>query len=312
MNIIGTIYIMLFIVLVALTGVYQGHLSQNVSPMIFLFFSASLAFITFFIASYVQNGLEFIKKGRKQKLNLLFLNIGNFLTWSCYVYAIKYLEPAVAVIIANAIGPILIISVSKFLRPNVHIYRIEKISAIAIALSLCFIVYSTLTGKSAFQSNSLNLIILGLILTILTGIGQVLFSIFSKKLSESGFLATEILAWRYPLVILYTSLFVNSEMFHQVIATSGMMFNVIVLSVFGMVVPVYFYQKGVKLVEPVYISVLYITEPVIMFIGQIFDPRLHISIYSYIGVGLICFFSLLSIIGRYYGVKSHSVVTNQS
>ncbi len=153
--------------------------------------------------------------------------------------------------------------------------------------------------------NSINAdtVFLGIILCIFTGIGQVLFSIYSKKLSEDNFEPSEILALRFPLAIIISSFLINSDMLNQLTSSASLMTSVVMLCLFGMVLPIYFYQKSIKLVEPFYISILYMIEPILMFVAQIFDPRLTISFYSYIGVGLICAFSVLSIFGRYHGSK---------
>ena len=303
MNIKGTIYFFLFIIFIAFSGVYQGHLSQTINPIIFLFFSSSFAFLVFSISCFKQNRFEYIKKALHHKKLLILLNMANVLVWFCYMFAIKYLEPAIGVIIANASGPILVIITSKILRPHIQIFRIEKIAALGISLSLIFIIYNTLIGKSAINIKDNTNILWGLILAIGAGVGQVLFNIFSKKLSENKFSPSEILAGRFFLVLILSFILMDKNIFHQIIYNSSLTVNILFLSLFGMIIPVYFYQKGVKLIEPIYIAVLYILEPVIMFIGQVFDPRLKISLFSYAGVGLICLFSILSIIGRYYGTK---------
>jgi drug/metabolite transporter (DMT)-like permease len=228
------------------------------------------------------------------------------------MFAIKYLEPAVAVIIGNASGPILVVIISKILRPNFRIFRIEKIASIGIFLSLLFIIYSTLIGKSAVNSINADNVFWGVVLCIFTGLGQVLFSIYSKKLNEEHFEPSEILALRFPLAIVVSSIFINSDMLHQLTSSLSLVASVIILCLFGMVLPIYFYQKSIKLIEPFYISILYMIEPILMFLAQVFDPRLSISFHSYIGVGLICAFSVLSILGRYHGNKMLLKIRNKT
>ncbi|MES2614973.1 MAG: EamA family transporter, partial [Bdellovibrionota bacterium] len=130
MNIIGTIYFLSFIFIISISGVYQAHISQTLSPIVFLFFSSLFCFIVFSLTCYFKNGGQFIKKALAHKKNIFWINFANFSVWFCYMFAIKYLEPAVAVIIGNASGPILVIIISKILRPHYKIFRIEKIASI--------------------------------------------------------------------------------------------------------------------------------------------------------------------------------------
>ncbi len=306
MNIKGTFYFLLFIVLVALSGVCQAHISQNLSPIIFLFFASFSAIILFFGICFSQSQFLVITKGLQHIKKILFLNIANLLGWVCYMYAIKFLEPAIGVIIANASGPILVIIISKILGYNSHIFKIEKIAAIGIIMSLVFIVMNNLLGNSALDNHNQTHIIIGLISAFIAGIGQVLFSIFSKKLMLENFTPMEILVWRFPLILIFSIIALDKNTIIQLSQSLSLSAIVFCLSFFGLVIPIYFYQKSVKLIEPIYISILYILEPVIMFIGQIFDPRLHISFLSYLGVIFIVLFSMLSVIGRYYGTKIHS------
>lgn len=303
MNLLGTIYFLLFIILVALGGVGQAHMSQKFSPIAFLMVSSFQALVVFVFMSYKQSGLAFYYKAKNQKKNILLLNIANLFGWGCYMYAIKYLEPAIGVIIANASGPILVIVLSKILNAKHSIYRAEKIAAIGISLSLAFVIFSSLLGKSALVNAKPTHLILGIFLAFLAGIAQVLFSLFSKTLNENNFLPIEILVWRFPLIFIVCFFLIDLQTIQFLIHSFSSLFWVLFLSFFGLVIPIYFYQKAVKLIDPIYIAVLYILEPVIMFIGQLFDPRLKASFYSYLGVGFIVFFSLISIAGRYYSLK---------
>jgi drug/metabolite transporter (DMT)-like permease len=302
LNIKGTLYFFLFILLVSLSGVYQAHLSQHISPLVFIFFYSTCTFLFFFPICLFQGGIPFLSKLLPQKKNILFLNIANIMVWGCYTYSLKYLEPAIAVIIGNASGPILVIFVSKWLRPHVPIYRPELISAIGISFALIFIVYTNLLGESALINSQPKEILIGLSLCFITGLGQVLTSIYAKKLNEVNFTPNEVLSIRFPLLFLLSILFINKNILAPVFSFS-VFFTIIGITFLGIIIPLYFYQKSVKLIEPIYISILYIIEPVLMFIAQLFDPRLKISLVSYASVAMICLFSAISIYGRYYGMK---------
>ncbi len=303
MNLKGTVYFLLFILIMALSGVYQAKLSQSINPVCFLLVSSFISMTIFSFLNFRQNKLEFIYKALKEPSKVLWLNISSLVAWFCYIYAIKFLEPAIAVIIANASGPILVIIFSRFLQPGNIFYRIEKFAAIGIIVSLIFIVSMTLHGKSAISSSNHTKLILGIILAFLGGIGQVIFSLFSSKLTNSKFLPNEILVWTFPLIFLISCFSIDKETIYQLLNSSHLLFSVFILALSGLVIPTYFYQKAVPLIEPISISVLYILEPVIIFLGQIFDPRLQISYYSYFGVFMIVSFSTMSVLGRYYKNK---------
>jgi len=317
MNLKGAVYIFGFVLLVAVGGVYQGHLTQTISPLVFIFFASSMAMLTFAIICYLNNGYSFIRKASNHKINLFFLNIANFMVWFFYMYSLKYIEPAIAVTIANASGPLLIVLFSKYLRPNSRIFSLEIMAAFGIFLSLAFILYHIICGESALKYIDSYDMWLGIVSAFLTGIGQVIFSIYSKKLGENvfspgddksspakhSFLPSEILAWRFPLIVVVSFFLLDKSQLVTLFSNANMSLNIFALAIFGMIIPTFFFQKGLKLTEPIFVAILIISEPVIMFIAQIFDPRLKISLYSYVGVAFISLFSIMSILGRYHQSK---------
>lgn len=303
MNLKGTFYVFIFLFFISVVGVYQGNISQTISPMVFLFFVALTSMSFFSIISLSQSRSVFFQKCIQHRRNIIWLNITNFIIWYCYVYGLKYLEPAIAVMIANAIGPIFVIILSKYLRPESQIFSSEKFASIGMILSLLFIIYSTLSGKSAIESTNLNSLLIGISVVLFMGIGQVLFSLFSKKLHDSDFSTVEISALRFPLTAVIAFFLLDKQETMHLLLSFENIESILIVCIFGSLIPIYFYQKGIKLVEPIFLSILMLIEPIIMFIGQLFDPRLHISIASYLGVFLICFFSLISVLGRFIQSK---------
>lgn len=299
MNLRGTLYILIFLFFISVAGVYQGHLTQNISPLVFLFY-VSLTSILFFSAiSLSKKSSDFFNRCVLHRRTILLLNVTNFFVWGCYVYGLKYLEPAIAVMIANAIGPLSVVLFSKYLRPQSKIYLSEKIAGSGMMISLLFIIFSTLSGKSAVSGQDITSLAIGIFVVLVMGIGQVLFSFFSKSLHESRFTATEISAIRFPLTAIIAFVFLDKQEAWHLLSSLPDMLNVLLICIFGTLIPIFFFQKGIKLVEPIFLSILMLIEPVIMFAGQVFDPRLHVSLFSYIGVFFICVFSLVSVVGRF-------------
>lgn len=299
MSIAGTFYIVLFIAMVGFSGVFQGHITQDVTPMLFLFYSSLVPFLFFSLLTIAPHPKAFWAKCKGNAVAIAALNVSSLAVWGAYMYALKYLEPAICVIIANAVGPVLMILFSYYLRPQSRTHILEKMASVGIFLGLCFTVAASLAGKSALTILNTNHILLGIVLAAITGVGQVFFGIYSKKLSESGFTPGEIMALRFQLGVIVAFVLIDHPTLISIFQNCWLFLSVMSIAVLGIMLPTFFLQKGIRLTEPIYLSVLMLIEPLFMFVGQWFDPRLTISWFSYFGVGSIFLFSCLALVGRY-------------
>lgn len=77
----------------------------------------------------------------------------------------------------------------------------------------------------------------------------------------------------------------------------------VLISVVGVIGSLYVLQMGIVRTEPITVSMLFGVNLVITFLVQFFDPRLHQSVSTFVGVALVCGFMCLGTWARYRGSK---------
>lgn len=124
-QILGLLCTILFVLLSAIQAVYAGNKIQSLHPMAFCFFIFLFIVIICFIALLIKGEfkLNIIKKDFRIFLILNFATTGS---WMGFFVAVKYIEPAIAVIIIGAIGPALVSLFSSRIRPESKICQINK------------------------------------------------------------------------------------------------------------------------------------------------------------------------------------------
>ncbi|MEK5040265.1 hypothetical protein [Sporosarcina sp. FSL K6-3457] len=106
---------------------------------------------------------------------------------------------------------------------------------------------------------------------MLCGLGAVLCTIYSKKLSNAGWTSSAILAHR----------------FYGIIALSFVMTYTIL--------PTFLLQKGIQYCEPFFVMMTICFIPVFTFTFQLFDPRIEWSTLSLIGILMLFILGVASI-----------------
>lgn len=299
MSITGTFYIVFGLAMMGTFGVFQAHVMEHISPEIFVFYSFLISFLIFSLFNLVPHPKKIWNKCKGNWPALVLLNLSSLLAWGAYMFALKYLEPAICVIFGSAIGPLLMIIFLYYLRPQSRIHVLEKVASLGILFGLCFVVIASLLGKSALVAFNAQTMALGFALATINGVGQVLFGIYSKKISDKNFSPAEIMTLRFPLCVLIVFMMTKNSELMSIFQSKVTFLSVMGVSIFGVMLPAFILQKGIRLIEPIYLSILMLIEPIFIFIAQWFDPRLRVSWFSYFGVCIIFLFCCLSVVGRY-------------
>lgn len=293
---IGIMLIIAFNVLSAAKEVYVAHLLQAAHPMVVLLFTFSITAL-FFLSLEVRSFASYVQGLRRQRVNVLLLNITTMVSWMSFFMALKFIEPAVADAIGFALGPILTIMMWRALRPDRPATRGEVVAAIGIFIGVLVLLGSTGSGRSAVGHISFNDNLLGLACSLVCGLAVVGNTIFSKRLSDSGMTAHRVMAQRFLLLIASgIALWPASVPLASI--TIEFMGIMLLIALFGVIIPLYVLQLGIERCEPVTVSLLLSCLPAFSLLLQLFDPRLALSYYSVAGIILCVGFTGIGIISR--------------
>ncbi len=296
---LGAIFLIGSALLNAVNQVYYAKYVQEISPFTFTFISFFVTSITFHVIGlFSKNEKNSIRRlSLKDRINFIILNICTAIIFGCFYFALKYVEPAVVSAIEIGVGPLLALFIGKWLYPQHTTSRIDFLIGIGILIGSILLFWASLTGRSGIEMISIGLTVKGLLASTISGIGAVLAAIYSKRLSDSGWSSTQILAHRFYAIIPITAILaLNQDSLYLTVSENWKW--ILFITIAGVILPLYMLQIGIRFCNPFFVMITTTLVPVFTFIFQLFDPRIKWSNTSLAGIVLILFFALLSVINN--------------
>ncbi|MFC0598835.1 DMT family transporter [Streptomyces palmae] len=278
----GLIPLTSFAFLTAALDVFAGNQLQSHSPATVAAISFTLAAVFFFGGDIVRRGAAAtVRPFRDNRYDVIMINVTTAVTWLSMLYALKFLEPAIVNVVGLALGPLLTVLVSPVLRPGTTVLRTEVVVSLVIGVMIAMLVWGSFTGRSGIGDNSATETAIGIVLTLITGLGSATNVIYSKRLSEADLKPQSVLALRFFLMILVAWVLVA---FDDRDGVPEAFLPSLLIAVIGVGVPLYLLQVGIKHTEPITASVLLTLSPLFAFLLQLTDHRLTVSALTFTGV----------------------------
>jgi drug/metabolite transporter (DMT)-like permease len=293
----GILFVLIFVVLGAFQEVYLGHLVQKVSPILVMTvtFAMALVFFNFWVLKRQLLSVVSIKKHFKL---ITALNVTTALSWFGFMMAIKYLEPAIVSCICFSLSPILTSAFNPFFNRGNKVLAGEVVSAIGMALGVVILTYSSVAGVSGLGTQPTSDILFGIMAATISAFGIMGNTFFSKKMSVSGFGTMHTMSLRFYLLIFLgaISLLVFPP---NVPITIAFTLEMLILSVSTVILPLFLLQIGIERLEPITVSLLISSMPVVTFFLQFFDQRITPSLTTLMGVSICFIASVVGVFLRY-------------
>jgi drug/metabolite transporter (DMT)-like permease len=261
----------------AAVDVYAGDVLQRIDPIVL----AALSFTAVGVVTVAVNELRgpggTWSEMRRHPVDVIALNLTTAVTWLSLLYALKYVEPAVANVVSIAIGPACTVLLLPLWGRGGRPLRVEAVASTAIVALIAILVWASFAGHSAVAAARPERIAIGLIGAVVSGIASALNIIFSKRLSVAGLPPVSVMAVRYFAVVAITwplAVGTSAAAFHQAL------FPALVVGVIGIAVPMYLLQYGIRHVEAITAAMVINLAPALTFGLQFFDGRLRQSAIS--------------------------------
>lgn len=261
-----------FAVLSAAVDVYAGNRLQAVDP-------GSVAALSFTVAAAVFLGAEVVRRGRAalrplrtHRHDVAALNVTTALTWLSLLYALKWLEPALVNAVSIAMGPACTLLLSRRLRRGGTGLPAEIAAALAVIVVIGVLLAGSFTGLSSLGDIGAGRATAGAVATLLCGVASAANVIYSKRLSDAGLAPRSVLALRFFAIVLIGWALVAREAHPRLLAALP---PALVVTVIGVAAPMYLIQLGVRHTEPITVALLSSLAPVVTYVLQLGDPRLH-------------------------------------
>lgn len=207
-----------------------------------------------------------------------------------FYFALKFIEPAIVSSLEMGLGPLFVIFLA--LTQRQFIGNSQWGIALGTLLACLLLVISIFNGYSGVQMNLDTNAILGVIASMVCGLGAVLCTSYSKQLSVGGWTSSMILSHRFYGIVLLSFIFTYDILLDYFFENIQW---IIIVTVAGVLIPMYLLQKGIQYCETFLVMMSLCFVPVFTFFFQLFDSRLSWSTTTLIGVILLFILGMFSI-----------------
>ncbi|WP_018922728.1 EamA family transporter [Salsuginibacillus kocurii] len=290
---LGTVALLASAFLAAISQVFYAQQVQSISPFSFTFISFFLTALFFLLLSLSQKNEEKRSLDFFSFKDFALLNVSTALAFLGFYYALKYIEPAIVSALEMGVGPLFALFISTMLYPKTTILKSDALIAVGTLCASFILVGAAVTGRSGVSFDYTFEYFIGLAASLGCGMGAVLAAIYSKKLSEKAWTSSQILAHRFYLIVIlsfFIAVFqkdVNRELV-------GHLDWILIVSVTGVLLPLYFLQVGIKHCDTFYVMMSITFVPVFTFFFQLLDPRVGWSTPTFIGILLLTVLGVIS------------------
>ncbi len=287
---IGIIALLISAIITALSQVYYANKVQGIHPFLFTgisFFVTAIYFQTFAMKQRVK------VQWQEARRPLVLLNMASIITFMGFYFALKYIEPAIVSSLEMGIGPLFILLLAVFQKTAVR--QKQWYIAIGTFIACTVLILAVLLGESGVKMQLSIEVILGIVASLLCGVGAVFCSIHSKQLNDLGWTSSMILAKRYIGIIIISFIFTYDLVIPYFKANITW---ILLITVVGVMLPMYLLQKGIQYTNTFIVMMSLCFIPVFTFAFQLLDARIQFSGLTFIGVSLLFLFGVLSILGE--------------
>ena len=284
----GRAMIFLAVLLQAIGKVMFGTWLADIPSPVFVLISFTLTAALFLALS--RRGVGVLAWGP-----LLLLNASTAVTFLCFFYALKLIEPAIVGAVEIGIGPILAVVISMALtgdRPS----TVRVVTCLGVLIGCAVLGVAALhgTGFASFGRNAW----LGLSASAAAGVGAVLITMSSKALLNRGWKFGAVLAHRFYLILPISLAMTWSADASTVNWSGSLLATLLVVSVVGVLAPLYLLQVGIGRCDPYTVMVTMAALPVLTFIIEGFSPVYNWSWLTAAGLAVVTAFLLLDVFSK--------------
>ncbi|WP_244497195.1 DMT family transporter [Aureimonas sp. D3] len=284
----GRVMIILAVFLQAVGKVAFGTWLTSVPSNLFVFFSFALT-AAFFLA-LSRKGVGAPALGA-----LVLLNASTALTFICFFFALKLIEPAIVGAVEIGIGPLVVVLITLLTtgeRPS----WLRVVVCLGILAGCAVLAVAALRG-SGFASFGPSAW-LGLGASVAAGIGAVLITMSSRALLQRGWKFGAVLAHRFYLILpLSLALSLNSD-WSSIPWSGSLTAALLLVAVVSVLAPLYLLQMGIGRCDPYTVMVTMAALPVLTFALEGFSPAYAWSWPTATGVAVVFGFLLVDVAAK--------------
>lgn len=277
---------LLFCLISAAFDVYVAFVTQTLNTLVLIFYCFISSALFFLMCALCRNAASLYSKLQMDWRLVAIINLAVLLNWGGLFYALRYLEPAVVGIASVACGPALTLLLSLFDKRSTKAAFADVLVSCLVLFSVGIMLLNSFTGESGISSTTPTQRMLGIVSVMVCAFGTVMYTVFSKKMFARDWTVYDILAVRNlaMIVVCVLGIYTTGSRFSL---DREWLFPVLILVVFGHLLPIYLIQKTIYYLTPLHVSLVLLTLPVFVLLLQYLDARIEFSLASVTAVSLI-------------------------
>lgn len=287
---LGRTFIFLAVLLQAIGKVAYGTWLADFPSALFVFVSFALTATIYFATA--RSGT-----GERAWGPLFLLNAGTALTFICFFYALKLIEPAIVGAVEIGIGPFLAMMLTLLVtgeRPTRK--RIWVCAGVLLGCAILAVAALRGTGFASAGQDAW----LGLVASVAAGAGAVVITMASKSLLNRGWKRGAVLAHRFYLILpVSLAMTLGADDLSLIVWSGPLVVALLAVSLIAVLAPLYLLQLGIGRCDPYTVMVSMTALPVLTFAIEGFSPAYSWSWLTAFGVAVVTAFLVLDVtVGR--------------
>lgn len=226
---------------------------------------------------------------------LVLLNMSTALTFLCFFYALKLIEPAIVGAVEIGIGPVLAVIITLAMT-GVSPTKLRILVCIGI-LAGCAVLAVAAQQGTGFAVEGENAWY-GLGASVAAGMGAVLITMASKSLLGRGWKFGAVLAHRFYLILPLSAILAFNSDLSGIQWSGDLLVALFIISLVGVLVPLYLLQVGIGRCDPYTVMVTMAALPVITFVFEGFSPVYSWSGLTAVGLAIVSTFLVIDVFAK--------------
>ena len=298
---------------------HPGDGEQLVSTSVFIFTSFVIVVIGYQLMANVSFGKDkktndHIFFNKKESTNhtseiegthyglFIKVNLATAGSWIFSFIPLVYIEPAIASAFIISAAPL----ITTFMIRETTTFS-DIFCSIGILFSMSFLVWMTSEGSSGIGEVETQGLIIAFGACIATAVTTIYNRIYSKKLYAKGYTVPKVLAFKFILTVVFSAIYMTYEQYigkDSWVEFIGLftedhldllkIFIVTMVILFGALAQ----GQGLKYTDTYTVALIVSLMPLATFTLQYFYLGIYPSLYSFLGIGLICLFVLINVVSK--------------
>lgn len=275
---LGPLLVLVFTLSQAFRDVYFGNAFQHLDFFALILLAFSLSTAIFAVVALIRAPGDF-RKLQGQTGTILVANVTTAAAWTCFFFALTYLDPAIVNAIHSAMGPLTVVVLGAFgiaLAQPKAVGPIEYAGYAGIAASVAGLWWVVIAGYSGLPVTNFSASVTGLALLTVSGVSIAISLLYCKRLQDRGVGADTVTTVRYLALIFFAAavVFWKGEIGRVDTAELG---SLSLIATALIILPLYAYQLGIGRTAPLTAQVIRGLGPVFVFALEQLDGRLRYS-----------------------------------